>query len=124
MVSKTSDDLPDPETPVTTVSRLCGIASDTSLRLWTRAPRMNMDSSKGVEGRPRQALLQLSRSGSRDVRKNIANSRAMYFVFPCDGHILIGPAPFHPRFAEQPRLHGHCGNGAGARNRRKYGDFF
>src|ERR1051326_3323626 len=48
MVSNTNDDLPEPETPVTTVSRLCGIASDTSLRLWTRAPRMKMDSSKGV----------------------------------------------------------------------------
>src|SRR5260370_16400008 len=48
MVSNTSDDLPEPETPVTTVSRLCGIARDTSLRLWTRAPRMKMDSSKGM----------------------------------------------------------------------------
>src|SRR5579884_1427007 len=48
MVSKTSDDLPEPDTPVTTVSRLCGIASETSLRLWTRAPRMKMDSSKGM----------------------------------------------------------------------------
>src|SRR6185312_1176365 len=41
-------DLPDPDTPVTTVRRLCGMASETFLRLWTRAPRMNMDSSKGV----------------------------------------------------------------------------
>src|SRR6266567_287040 len=55
MVSNTNDDLPEPDTPVTTVSRLCGIASETSLRLWTRAPRMKMELSKGV------LLLQLSR---------------------------------------------------------------
>jgi hypothetical protein len=27
---------------------LCGIASEMFLRLWTRAPRMSMDSSKGL----------------------------------------------------------------------------
>src|SRR5580693_3150024 len=44
MVSKASDDLPDPETPVTTVRRSCGISSVRSLRLWTRAPRIRMES--------------------------------------------------------------------------------
>src|SRR5579863_1044332 len=42
MVSKASDDLPDPETPVTTVSWLCGISQSTFFRLWTRAPRTVM----------------------------------------------------------------------------------
>src|SRR4051794_41000981 len=46
MVSKTSELFPEPETPVTTVSLLCGMASDTFLRLWTRAPRMMMESCK------------------------------------------------------------------------------
>jgi adenine-specific DNA glycosylase len=40
MVSKTREDLPEPETPVTTVRRLCGISSEMFLRLWTRAPRI------------------------------------------------------------------------------------
>ena len=44
MVSKTSDDLPEPDTPVTTVSRLCGISSEMFLRLWTRAPRIRIES--------------------------------------------------------------------------------
>src|SRR5262249_21651725 len=39
MVSNASDDLPDPETPVTTVNELCGISTSMFLRLWTRAPR-------------------------------------------------------------------------------------
>src|SRR5689334_5675972 len=39
MVSKASDDFPEPETPVTTVSALCGISKSMFLRLCTRAPR-------------------------------------------------------------------------------------
>src|SRR5579863_5549689 len=42
MVSNTSDDLPEPETPVTTVRVLCGISKSMFLRLWTRAPRTMM----------------------------------------------------------------------------------
>src|ERR1043165_1069702 len=42
MVSKASDDLPDPETPVTTVSALCGTSKSMFLRLCTRAPRTTM----------------------------------------------------------------------------------
>ena len=38
MVPNTSDDLPDPETPVNTVSRRFGISTLTSLRLFWRAP--------------------------------------------------------------------------------------
>src|SRR5438309_3617419 len=46
MVSKASEDLPEPETPVTTVRRSCGISSDTFFKLWTRAPLMRMESFK------------------------------------------------------------------------------
>src|SRR5581483_8391140 len=42
IVSKASDDLPDPDTPVTTVKVLCGISKSMFLRLWTRAPRTTM----------------------------------------------------------------------------------
>src|SRR4051795_12637295 len=44
MVPKTSELLPDPETPVNTVNRRLGIARLTSLRLLTRAPCTRMTS--------------------------------------------------------------------------------
>ena len=40
MVPKTSEDLPEPETPVNTVIFRLGISSDTFLRLFSRAPRI------------------------------------------------------------------------------------
>jgi hypothetical protein len=40
MVPKTSDDLPEPETPVKTVILRFGISSETFLRLFSRAPRI------------------------------------------------------------------------------------
>jgi hypothetical protein len=43
-VPKTSELLPDPETPVKTVSRRFGISTLTSLRLFTRAPCTRMRS--------------------------------------------------------------------------------
>src|SRR5579871_5926952 len=46
MVSKTRDDFPEPDTPVTTLIRLCGRASEMFLRLWTRAPLITMESSR------------------------------------------------------------------------------
>src|SRR3984957_11800600 len=42
MVCKAREDLPDPETPVTTVRVLCSISKSMFLRLWTRAPRTTM----------------------------------------------------------------------------------
>src|SRR5207237_8745075 len=42
MVSKARDDLPDPETPVTTVRELWGISKSIFFKLWTRAPRTTM----------------------------------------------------------------------------------
>src|SRR5678815_1481130 len=44
MVPNTSDDLPDPETPVNTVSRRLGISTLMSFRLLTRAPRTRIRS--------------------------------------------------------------------------------
>ena len=39
MVSKAKEDLPDPETPVTTVSCFLGMSTSMLRRLWVRAPR-------------------------------------------------------------------------------------
>src|SRR6266581_5626960 len=68
MVSKASEDFPEPLTPVTTVMALCGISTLIFLRLWTRAPRTRMDSCSGrtsevawvislvAKGKPRQRV--------------------------------------------------------------------
>ncbi|MFC6452592.1 hypothetical protein [Paenibacillus vulneris] len=42
IVSKTSDDLPEPDTPVKTVSFRFGTKSVTSFKLFSRAPFMKM----------------------------------------------------------------------------------
>src|ERR1051325_7716735 len=38
MVSNASEDLPEPESPVTTMRRSRGISTEMFFRLWTRAP--------------------------------------------------------------------------------------
>src|SRR5882672_9062556 len=50
MVSKASDDLPEPLTPVITVIALWGTSTLTFLRLWTRALRMEIDSVLRLAG--------------------------------------------------------------------------
>src|SRR5579872_2185949 len=47
MVSKASEDFPDPESPVKTTSRSLGISRWTSFRLCSRAPRTTMRSATG-----------------------------------------------------------------------------
>src|SRR3546814_18621039 len=42
MVSKASDDLPEPDRPVITISRSRGRSRSMFFRLWVRAPRMRM----------------------------------------------------------------------------------
>src|SRR5437764_15127980 len=44
MVSKASDDLPEPDTPVMTTNLLRGTTTSIFLRLCSRAPRMTIDS--------------------------------------------------------------------------------
>src|SRR5438445_8060139 len=68
MVSKASEDFPEPLTPVTTVMALWGISKLMFLRLWTRAPRTRIDSCSGrtfeaawvislvAKGKPRQRV--------------------------------------------------------------------
>src|SRR5258708_7294072 len=48
MVSNTSELLPEPETPVNTVSRRFGISTLTSFRLFSRAPCTRMTSCESV----------------------------------------------------------------------------
>lgn len=43
-VSNTSDDLPDPDTPTKATRASRGMSSETSFRLWTRAPLIRIDS--------------------------------------------------------------------------------
>src|SRR5260221_11263818 len=45
MVSKTIEDLPEPDTPVKMVILRFGMRSEMSLRLFSRAPRISMNSS-------------------------------------------------------------------------------
>src|SRR5215510_3655445 len=47
MVSKASEDLPEPERPVNTISRSRGISTSMFLRLCSRAPRMAMMRASG-----------------------------------------------------------------------------
>jgi hypothetical protein len=44
IVSKTIDDFPEPETPVKIVILRFGMLSETSLRLFSRAPRISISS--------------------------------------------------------------------------------
>jgi hypothetical protein len=48
MVSKARDDLPDPLTPVMTISRLCGSVTSMFLRLCVRAPRTTIGLRVGL----------------------------------------------------------------------------
>ena len=51
MVSKASELLPEPDTPLTTVSLPCGISQEIFFRLCVRAPRMMMASFDEFKGR-------------------------------------------------------------------------
>src|SRR5262249_34328311 len=48
IVSNAREDFPDPDTPVTTVTRSCGMATETLLRLFWRAPWMRSQSGRGA----------------------------------------------------------------------------
>src|SRR5690348_15723455 len=82
MVSNASEDLPEPERPVMTVSRSRGIVTSTFFRLCSRAPRMTSASSfiagescgvcsgktrQPVSARSPQRALQLRDLGQRRV---------------------------------------------------------
>jgi hypothetical protein len=64
MVPKTSEDLPDPETPVKTVIARFGMSTETSRRLFSRAPRTSMWSRSRIARRYRAGG---GRSGTRPL---------------------------------------------------------
>lgn len=51
MVSNASEDFPDPETPLITVSSPWGISQEMFFRLWVRAPRITIASFDEVNGK-------------------------------------------------------------------------
>src|ERR1700750_2756663 len=57
MVSKASEDFPDPDTPVTTVKLLLPIVKSIFLRVWTRAPQTTMLSVDICNWNPPQGRL-------------------------------------------------------------------
>src|SRR5262245_29217814 len=69
MVPNTSDDLPDPEIPVKTVSRRLGISRLTSFRLLTRAPWTRIRSWRSAGCSRGEAM---ARSCHRNVRLHTA----------------------------------------------------
>src|SRR5690606_8250027 len=62
MVSNASDDLPDPDRPVITISLSRGRSTSMFLRLWVRAPRILMAS---ISGGSAEAMRQ--RKGTPDL---------------------------------------------------------
>src|SRR5271169_702860 len=113
MVSNASEDLPDPETPVTTVSALCGISRSIFFRLWTRAPLTTI-SSFAMSPRIQQAFperLPTPQTGSESAAET-----SYYNLVQRTLQERWGPLP---RKIEQPKYvdpkHSHevpipCGN--------------
>src|SRR4029077_2110628 len=118
MVSKASDDLPDPDTPVTTVRVLWGTSISTFLRLWTRAPRTTMLSVcvglKDIESGPKPRWSQRARAQRRPeglvnlsiIRESSRGRRGLRYQAPAGAHsratgligdngISSGCAPLH-----------------------------
>src|SRR5271165_1744459 len=74
MVSKASEDLPEPERPVITISRLRGSVRSTFLRLCSRAPLMTIASSP--RGAPFSERVTLGRHAG-DARRFIFGGAPM-----------------------------------------------
>src|SRR5215467_10096305 len=68
------DDFPEPETPVKIVSWRLGIWSVTSLRLFSRAPRMEMNSVMGLDPAKGGA------HGTRPAAKNDCSGPALLCI--------------------------------------------
>src|ERR1700729_760846 len=80
MVSKASEDLPDPDRPVNTINRSRGRSRSMFLKLWVRAPRMRIfcmqpitirPASRGVYRVPRGAANGKPRAEFLDERATI-----------------------------------------------------
>src|SRR5918998_4823245 len=67
MVSKASEDLPEPETPVTTVRRSMGMVKSTFFKLLTRAPRTVIASSVMLHFRRRHLQRPILRASETHI---------------------------------------------------------
>ncbi len=93
MVSKTSELLPEPETPVNTVSRRFGISMLTSLRLFSRAPctriRSWLSATACAVDRVLVLLAALSSLPSLQVMRSSSHRRLVSLDNPHEvGHML------------------------------------
>src|SRR3989338_3181991 len=73
MVSKARDDFPEPDRPVITTNLSLGMESETFLRLWTRAPLMEMTFATGGDERDKARGFFARKLGS-ELRSDRAHS--------------------------------------------------
>jgi hypothetical protein len=71
MVPNTSDDFPDPETPVNTVSRRLGMSREMSARLFSLAPRTWITSWLSAAGRASWWLMSILVEPSMSVNISV-----------------------------------------------------
>src|SRR5688572_7611994 len=94
MVSKASEDLPDPLTPVITIRDRDGSLRSTFLRLWVRAPRTTMWPRaalvvamllRAILGKPEQSMVaqRLPRHQPGQKRREPPVPAVCYFVGTC-----------------------------------------
>src|SRR6476469_1604016 len=93
MVPNTSEDLPDPETPVNTVSRRFGISMLTFLRLFSRAPWTRMRSWLSAGCRVEEAMIAVpGLRAPRTVRLRVPLLRNCDLrLGPGRGALQVGP---------------------------------
>src|SRR5262245_11621196 len=71
IVSKAREDFPDPEPPVTTVSRSCGSASETLFRLFCRAPWIRSHEDCAMPSNPLRCDCTASRAAPARAAANL-----------------------------------------------------
>src|SRR4051812_40598277 len=92
MVSKASEDLPDPDSPVMTTSWSRGMSTSTFLRLCSRAPRTEMDFCINRPNPKRLAMATRSGPRKREFQPSLG--------FLCSGtkrEHMLKPLPEKPR---------------------------
>src|SRR5712692_7990372 len=96
MVSKASDDFPDPDRPVMTTRRFRGISTSMFLRLWTRAPRTAIQSCamNSVSFLLGFSNLHHNRSASRDIVRHSMRGQ-LFRTKSLDAILREGETPQH-----------------------------
>src|SRR5882724_5462282 len=100
MVSKASDDFPEPEGPVNTMSRFFGSRTETRRRLCSAAPRTSMNSCLLTRRRPRRP----------PARRSLPRgSRSRHEVEPPAARLLYPLAAVHEHLVAEQDLGAHGG---------------